>query len=298
MLKKNCVLLLLSFFLGFKSFSQSSTDIIAIDIKKSGGNLELILGSETKITDRKGYDNQPSFINDKQLAFSSADDDGNFDIIIFNFENGKFTNLTRSPDQNEYSPRITDCGLYVSAVTVEKNGKQRLWLYPTNFGEPELLYDDILPVGYYDWYDNKAAMFVLGQPNSLIYPHSKSDILTISQNVGRTIRKRPKTSIISYIDKNSSTKSSEISTYKIKGYDIENEETFDFGTTKGRTEDFIWIDKKYLLTSEGNSIYLRKFNENSWQKIGDISIQGYEKISRMDYSTKLKKLVIVMDRLD
>nr|WP_255742329.1 hypothetical protein [Belliella calami] len=298
MLKKICPLLLLFLIVCFNSFSQNSTDIISIDVKKSGGKIQLVKGSERKITDRKGYDNQPSFINDKQLAFSSADDKGNFDIIIYNFENSKFTNLTKTPNQNEYSPRITDCGLYVSAITVEEDGKQRLWLYPINFGEPELLYDDILPVGYYDWYDNKAAMFVLGSPNTLVYPYSKEEIVTINSNIGRTIRLRPKSSEMSYVEKNISLDQKSSNSFQINGFDLEKRESLSFGNTLDENEDFIWIDKNYLLTSKGNELFVRKFNDPNWRKIGNVEIGGYGKITRLDYSKKLGKIVVVLDRLD
>ncbi|MCH7412202.1 hypothetical protein MM213_01805 [Belliella sp. R4-6] len=267
-------------------------------MKKSGGKIQLVKGSETKITDRKGYDNQPSFINDKQLAFSSADEKGNFDIIIYNFENSKFTNLTKTPNQNEYSPRITDCGLYVSAITVEEDGKQRLWLYPINFGEPELLYDDILPVGYYDWYDNKAAMFVLGSPNRLVYPYSKDDIFTIKENIGRSIRKRPKSSEMSFVDKNKKIDQGSDKVFLINGYDLEKRKSLTYGNTLNENEDFIWIDKNHLLTSKGTELFVRKFNDSNWRKIGDVDISGYGKITRLDYSKKLGKIVVVLDRLD
>jgi Tol biopolymer transport system component len=118
--------------------AQGSFDLIAVDLKKQTGKWTLNINSVEKITDRDLYDNQPAFINDKQMAFSAADDKGNHDIIIFNFESRKFTNLTKTADRNEFSPSLTDCGLYVSAVTVEPDGKQRLWLYPTNFGEPRV----------------------------------------------------------------------------------------------------------------------------------------------------------------
>ncbi|MCH7401916.1 TolB family protein [Belliella kenyensis] len=276
--------------------AQGNSDLISIDVKKSGKKIEL--GQVSKITDRKGYDNQPSFINDTQMAFSSADDTGNFDIIIYNFKTGKFTNLTKTNNQNEYSPRLTDCGLYVSAVTVEESGKQRLWLYPTNFGEPELLYDDIEPVGYYDWYDNKAAMFVLGQPNTLIYPYSKDDKLTISENVGRTIRRQPKTSVISYIDKNDEVEIKGEQTFKIIGFDIKGRSYTHFGNTLGSNEDFVWLDKYHLMSAKGNTIYVKKLNEENWTKIGEVDITGYKNVSRMAYSKKLKKLILVMDRID
>lgn len=282
--------------LSINAFAQGSFDLIAIDVKKSGGKLILDYNTLTLITNRPLYDNQPAFINDIQMAFSAVDEKGNNDIIIYNFEKNKFTNLTKTADRNEFSPSLTDCGLYVSAVTVEPDGKQRLWLYPTNFGEPELLYDDIEPVGYYDWYDNKAAMFVLGQPNKLVYPYSKSDLYTISENVGRSVKKRPKTSIITYIDKNVSKEVDGVKSYAIKGFDIEKRAYVDYGYTFPGSEDFIWLDNQLLLMGKGNDLYIRKAEQAKWEKAGSIILEGYQNITRMAYSADLKKLVVVMER--
>ena len=282
--------------LSINTFAQGSFDLIAIDVKKTGSKLILDPASIKLVTDRPLYDNQPAFINDIQMAFSAVDEKGNNDIIIYNFEKDKFTNLTKTADRNEFSPSLTDCGLYVSAVTVEPDGKQRLWLYPTNFGEPELLYDDIEPVGYYDWYDNKAAMFVLGTPNKLVYPYSKSEVHTISENVGRSVKKRPKTGIITYIDKNVIKEVDGVKAFAIKGFDIEKRAYLDYGYTYPGSEDFIWLDGQLLLTGKGNDLYIRKAEKPDWEKAGSILLDGYQNITRMAYSADLKKLVVVMER--
>jgi len=282
--------------LSINAFAQGSSDLIAIDVKKSSGKLVLDYNTLTLITDRPLYDNQPAFINDIQMAFSAVDEKGNNDIIIYNFEKNKFTNLTKTADRNEFSPSLTDCGLYVSAVTVEPDGKQRLWLYPTNFGEPELLYDDIEPVGYYDWYNNKAAMFVLGQTNKLVYPYSKSELFTISENIGRSVKKRPKTSIITYIDKNVSKEVDGVKSYPIKGFDIEKRAYVDYGYTFPGSEDFIWLDNQLLLMGKGNDLYIRKAEQAEWEKAGSIIQEPYQNITRMAYSSDLTKLVVVMER--
>ncbi|MDO9553061.1 hypothetical protein [Rhodonellum sp.] len=296
MILKKIILLIYISIVSHAVESQTSYDLIAVDIKKSGSKIAIIEGTELKITDRKEYDNQPDFINEKQLAFSAADENGNHDIIIYNFESGKFTNLTKTPNQSEYSPSITDCGLFVSAITVEQDGKQRLWLYPTNFGEPELLYDDILPVGYYDWYDNKAAMFVLGQPNQFVYPYSKSEILTISQNIGRSIQKRPKSSIVAFVDKNDTKEIAGEKAFAIKGFDLEKRIFENYGYTLPGAEDFIWLDKNLLLMGKGNALFVRKANQEDWESSGFLQIKDYQNISRMAFSAKLKKLVVVMER--
>ncbi|EOZ98353.1 hypothetical protein A33Q_1007 [Indibacter alkaliphilus LW1] len=278
------------------AIAQTATDLIVIDAKANGNKFHLETNTTKILTDRNLYDNQPSFINEKQMAFSAADEKGNHDIIIYNFEADKFTNLTKTSELNEFSPAITDCGLYVSAVTVEEDGKQRLWLYPTNFGEPELLYDDIEPVGYYDWYDNRAAMFVLGSPNKLIYPFSKEDILTISQNVGRTVKKKPKSSIITYIDKSDKKEENGKIRYAIKGYDLKKKKTLEFGYTYPGSEDFIWLNKNLLLMGNEEELFYRKAKRSSWESAGKIDLASYQNISQMAYSPKLRKLVVVMDR--
>ena len=110
MILKKIILYVSISLVSFGVKSQTSYDLISIDIKNQGSKITLIEGTEFKITDRKEYDNQPDFINDRQLAFSAADEKGNHDIIIYNFQSGKFTNLTKTPDRSEYSPSITDCG--------------------------------------------------------------------------------------------------------------------------------------------------------------------------------------------
>jgi len=290
-----CLTITLSL-LTFSTFSQVSTDLIVVDAKVTGRTLKVSPESLFNLTDRKSYDNQPAFINNWQMAFSAADDKGNHDIIVYNFESKKFTNLTKTSQISEYSPSLTDCGLYVSAVTVEEDGKQRLWLYPTNFGEPELLYDDIEPVGYYDWYNNKAVMFVLGSPNKLVYPYSKSDILTIGQNVGRSVKKRPGTSIVTYVDKNISQQINGLMAFAIKGFDLEKRIYFDYGFTLPGSEDFIWLDKNHLLMAKGSELFLKKTTDDSWKLTGNITLDSHEKISRMAYSKPLKKLVLTMER--
>ncbi|WP_143961055.1 TolB family protein [Litoribacter populi] len=279
--------------------AQGSTDIISVETNYLPvlGNFKVDTGSAKKITDRKGYDNQPGFINDKQMVFSSQDETGYHDIILFNFETQKFTNITRTESKSEFSPSLTDCGQYISAVTVEEDSTQRLWLYPINMGEPEVLYDDIAPVGYYDWYDNKAAMFIVGQPHKLIYPYSREEVVTIAENIGRSIRKRPKTDQITYINKANNVVIDGKPVYEIMAYDLEKRTRKVIGLTLTDSEDFIWVDKHQILMSKDDVLYVKNVRKNGdWQKLGKVEIHGYSNISRMAISPKNNKLLLVMDR--
>lgn len=228
--------LCLLFFLGTGVFAraQSSCDLILLETKKLFGNFSIIPGSAQKLTDREGYDNQPSFINNDQVAFSSIDENGNSDIIVYSFDTEEFMNMTRTTSKSEFSPRLTDCGQYISAVTVEEDSTQRLWLYPINFGEPELLYDDLSPVAYYAWYDNIAAMSLLGDPNKLVYPYSREQVAELAENVGNCIQTRPKTSEITYIDKGTSVVLNGKETFEIKSYDLEEKVAGNHGVALGQ----------------------------------------------------------------
>jgi hypothetical protein len=287
----------LSLVLGaFVAQAQTSTDLWEIKTKGKGKSLQLVSGSEKAITDRVEYDNQPSFINEYQMVFSAADDKGNHDIIVYNFESGKFTNLTKTGDRSEYSPRITECGQYIAAVVMEPDQKQRLWLYPTNFGEPELLYDDIEPVGYYDWYDNKAAMFVLGEPHQLIYARGRNDLVEMDEAIGRSIVRRPKTNQITYLSTENSAELPDGKAFEMYGYDLETMVKTDLGLSLAGSQDFIWLDKNTLLMGRENSLYIRKWNEKNWELIGTLESETHHGITRLAYSPDLDVIVVAMER--
>jgi hypothetical protein len=295
--RKILIICLFIFPVLWSAHAQESYDLITLETKSFLGKFKIVPGSARNLTNRSGYDNQPKFINNEQVVFSSKADSGNNEIIMYNFDTDQFTNLTRTPDKSEFSPSLTDCGLYVSAVTVEEDSLQRLWLYPINMGEPELLYDDIMPVAYYDWYDNIAAMNVLGTPNKLVYPYSKEEIITIEQNVGRSINRRPKTSEITFLNAGSNVVVDGKKAFEIISYDIKNRATTNLGVALGGSQDFVWIDKNKILMAYGKDIFLRNVKKSVlWEKIATVSLPGLKNISRMAISPKGDRLILVMER--
>ena len=179
---------------------------------------------------------------------------------------------------------------------MEPDSTQRLWLYPT-LGEPaELLYDDIAPVGYYDWYDNKAAMFILGEPNKLVYAHGKGKLLEMDEEIGRSIKRRPNTSQIGYLSMKSPKESLAGFELPIRSYDIKSGKSEVFGFGLPGSLDFIWLDQNYLLMAQGNGIYCKRTSDSEWEFLGNIELSTHQNITRMAYSTDLNKLVVVMQR--
>jgi hypothetical protein len=278
------------------SHAQGGFDLWVMDTEGKGGKLKILTETAKPLTNRPEYDNQPNFINDAELVFSAADEKGNHDIILYSFRTGNFTNLSRTADRSEFSPTLTDCGQYVSAVVMEPDSTQHLWLYPINLEAPELLYDDIAPVGYYDWYDNKAAMFILGEPNRLVYARGKGDLLEIDTHIGRSVKRRPKTSQISYLSMKSPKETLAGLELPIRSYDIENGKSHVFGFGLAGSQDFIWLDHNYLLMAQGNGIYRKRTNQSEWEFLGKITSDTHQNITRMAYSPDLNKLIIVMQR--
>lgn len=276
--------------------AQGGFDLWVVDTQGKGGKLKILTETAKSLTNRPEYDNQPNFINDSELVFSAADEKGNHDIILYSFRTANFTNLSKTPDRSEFSPSLTDCKQYISAVVMEADSTQRLWLYPTNLGEPELLYDDIAPVGYYDWYDNKAAMFILGEPNKLVYARGKGDLLEIDDQIGRSIKTRPKSSQISYLSMKSTKETLAGIELPIRTFDIETRKTDVLGFGLAGSLDFIWLDQNYLLMAQGNGIYRKKTTDSEWEFLGNIESSTHQKITRMAYSPDLNKLIVVMQR--
>ncbi len=296
MLKNIALLVFLSLAICQTLHAQAASDLWVVDTEGKGGKIKLLTATAKPLTNRPEYDNQPNFINDSELVFSAADQKGNHDIILYSFRTGNFTNLSKTPDRSEYSPNLTDCKQYISAVVVEPDGKQRLWLYPIIGEAPELLYDDIAPVGYYDWYDNKAAMFVLGEPNKLVYARGKGNVQEISKNIGRSVKKRPNTSEIAYLDRNDLKSTSEGDQVSIKSINLKTNTTESFGYTLSGSQDLIWIDKNQLLMAKGNEVFIKNVRDSDWLSLGKIESSTHQNITRMAYSPELNKLVFVMNR--
>jgi hypothetical protein len=296
MLKNRSLLVFIFLIITQTLHAQVASDLWVVDTEGKGGKIILLTATAKPLTNRPEYDNQPNFINDSELVFSAADQKGNHDIILYSFRTGNFTNLSKTPDRSEYSPNLTDCRQYISAVVVEPDGKQRLWLYPIIGEAPELLYDDIAPVGYYDWYDNKAAMFVLGEPNTLVYARGKGNVQEISKNIGRSVKKRPNTAEITYLDRNDLKSTGDGDQVAIKSINLKTNSSQFLGYAIPDSQDLIWINKNHLIMAKENEIFIKNAKETDWHSLGKIESSTHQNITRMAYSPELNKLVFVMNR--
>jgi hypothetical protein len=159
-----------------------------------------------------------------------------------------------------------------------------------------LLYEDIFPVGYYDWYDGKAALFVLGEPNSLVYVRGKGSVDTLDTDIGRTVKRRPTTPEISYLDRKKSIESPLGKAVGIASVNLKTGVRKEYGFAMPGSQDFIWLDKNHLLMAKGNEVFTKHIQESDWHSLGKIESSSHQGITRMAYSSELNKLILVLNR--
>ena len=166
----------------------SNPEIYIMPLSVSGS--AVTVGKPVNITNRPGYDNQPSFTADgRELYYTSTREDNQADIYKYHLEAKTTERITRTDPESEYSATQLPYPKNFSVIRVEKDSTQRLWsLSPDgNAGRP--VFDDIKPVGYHTWIDeNRLALFVLGSPNALVLADRRTGRGdTLARNIGRSL---------------------------------------------------------------------------------------------------------------
>src|SRR5687767_12640485 len=151
------------------------------------------------ITNRKGYDNQPYWVGNSRILYTSQEP-GQTDIYEINFGTSSIVRLTETPE-SEYSAAATPEEMTFSVVRVERDSTQRLWRFRKDRSPPSLVLRDIKPVGYYAWLDSTTlALFVLGNPNSLQIADTRSGAgRVVTTNIGRSLHRVPGSRRASYL---------------------------------------------------------------------------------------------------
>ena len=274
-----------------RTFGQAppDTDIFLVDLTPKSH--PLVVGKPVNITQRKGYDNQPSFTpNGKSLLYTALQEDGQTDIYRYDIQQKSTTRLTQTPE-SEYSPIVTPDTAYFSVIRVERASKQRLWKFPIAGSDaPTLILENVKPVGYHCWLTaDSLALFILGKPNSLQLARvSTGDTARIEGSIGRSLHKIPGKNALSFIHKRTPTD------WEINQLDLTTYLTTRIAPALNGSEDFVWTPDGLLLMCQGAGLY--QFNPTSdlrWTQLADFSSLGIRQLTRLAIDREGKRLALV-----
>jgi len=278
-----------------------ATEIYLTSLSADGASIAA--AAPINISNNPGYDNQPSFLPDgSAVLFTSNRDGKQTDIFRYDVGSQSSTQLTRTAE-SEYSPLVTPDGKGFSVIRVEADGTQRLWRFDLDGSNPQLVLENVKPVGYHVWIDaTHLALFVLGgqgQPSTLqIADTASGRAETIDSGIGRSLLRRPRTGTISYVSKPAGGR------WVVKELDPKTRQSSVIvETADPASEDCAWDAAGRLIMASGSRLFIWGPAAGAWRELGDLSTQ-VGRITRLavwpsDRSTsgRSTRLVIVAEPL-
>ncbi len=246
----------------------------------------LTLSDPKNITNRSGYDNQPSFSNDsKKIYYVSVREDKQADIYVYETGNQKTTQLTKTKE-SEYSPVITPDGKYLNSVVVESDSSQRIHYINsiTGISEKKIETDS---VGYYTFLNSDTVLYYkLTNPHSLrYYVKSTGEDKWLGYHPTRAFKTINRHTFIYGVKD-----SVKVAFYK---YDLILQKAEKYSEYPTTSEDAIWHEQQGLIKSEGAKLLRFDEAKKEWTVFFDLDAFGIKKITRFNFDPKNKYLVIV-----
>ena len=258
-------------------WAQGETEVYLLDLTKD-------VDSPINISQNPGYDNQPSFWDNDHLLYTRTRA-GQTDIVRYNLNSKKTEWLCDTPQGSEYSPlRIPESEAF-SAIRLDTTGLQRLYRY-TDDGKDELLFSP-LKIGYQHWASATTLLCtVLVEDHMnlmLVQPNSSAKLIT--EKVGRSLHRIPKTAQFSFIQQKEGKSI-------LSSFDLITQNIEPLLTLPERVQDVAWLASGILIFAQGNTIFEWDPTTSSgvqvWKKL-----RGINNISRLALSHNGKLLALV-----
>jgi hypothetical protein len=270
----------------------SNPEIFLMPLHVRGGTVTV--GAPVNVTNRAGYDNQPSFTADgRALYFTSTRADSQADIYQYHIESRTTERITRTAPESEYSATQLPVPKNFSVIRVEKDSLQRLWMISPDGSDSRVIFKDIAPVGYHTWLDQyHAALFVLGSPNALVLADTrtgKGD--TLARDIGRSLVTLPSGAGFSFLSRRGpewvltevrTTRAGKVAYIKPL-------------IAVPRGMDYVaWIGDT-AIGGTGSRLLTWTPGADDWIEVADLSGQGVTRISRIAVSRDRRQLAIVAE---
>jgi dipeptidyl aminopeptidase/acylaminoacyl peptidase len=245
------------------------------------------------ITNRPGYDNQPSFSPDgRKVFYTSTREDQQADIYSYDIESKAITRLTKTAPESEYSALVMPGGTRFSVIRVERDSSQRLWSFLLDGSDPQIVVPNVKPVGYHAWVGTaNIAMFVLGSPNSLqLYNSRNGRVDTLTTNIGRSLVAVPVPGVLgpangpdgmfSYVQRDST------------GFGVHTVDTRQsplksnlVAKLPAGSEYVAWQSTARIITGQGSKLMMYDVTTGTWSELADLTSAGLTRISRLAISS-------------
>ena len=270
--------------------ARQGTDIYVGGLSTQNGLLAVT--AFRNATDRDGYDNQPSFTTDGAfLLYTSGMPDGQTDIFRYDFSSGQMSRVTDTPE-SEYSPTMMPGDESFSVIRVEADSAQRLWSFDLQGGSPAVVLEDVMPVGYHAWgNDRLLALFVLGSPPTLQLADARTGRTDVmAEGIGRSIHRIPGQLAISFVHKVGEDE------WWINRLDLRTQRITQLVQTLPGVEDYAWTPQGIAVMGRGSVLFQWDTRAAAWREVADLSDQGIVDISRIAISPAGDRIAVVGNR--
>ena len=270
--------------------SQPATEVYLFDFIVNDSLKTFKLENPINISDNEGvYDNQPSFLLDGTGVLFASTRNDQTDVALYDLENNLKSWLTNTLG-NEYSPTQSPLTKYFTAIKLEEDETQLLWLYRFNRKKPKVLIEN-LKVGYHAWLNKKMVVsFVLNEPPTLEVSNLKYKIkYPIEKNIGRSIHVIPNTQLISYI-------SHEHEDHEIYSIDPLNSKKEYIADAIAGSQDMAWTPDGIMIMGKDEKLYkLKPGEDKDWIEIASLKEFKLDGITRIAVSPLGNKIAIVIN---
>jgi len=283
------ILFVILLFTGAKVFSQlPETELFLANVEIKN-NLIKIKSTE-KISNHKGYNNQPGFINNDEEILFTADIEGNSKthICSYNIKAKKIKHLSIT-NTSEYSAQVLPNQKDFSVVMVEEDSTQRIWAFDLLKGQNKsCLSQQTDSVGYYTWLGKDSLLYYkLTAPHSLHALNIKTNQdVWLCNNPTRSFKKVSATTFFYVIHEEKEN--------TIYLFDTRTKKANPFATDNiSANQDYSWNATLGLLKSEAGKIYRYSIDTKVWAELADFTSFGVKKITRFTISANGKYVALV-----
>ncbi|TVP43115.1 MAG: hypothetical protein EA350_14335 [Gemmatimonadales bacterium] len=301
--------------------AQPSTDVIVLDLYPHLDHVHV--GSMIRVTDRDGYDNQPSFVDHDRLLFVSDREGGRTEVFMYTISTGALERVTETPEEAEYSPRVVPGGGAISTVRVEADGEsQHLVRYPAAFlgrdrrgdagagraaaaaadgpegaaaAEVERLAAPLADIGYYAWAGpGHVALYRVGDPSSLhlveVEVEGGGESRLVRERVGPSVQSIPGTTEVSFVDVGDPDRPV---LYRLEGITGEVEEVAELPS--GAVEHAWLSDFTAYMGHEGTLYRSTSSPDTPWHPILELG-EAVGSFSRIAVTSGGRRIAVVVER--